>query len=326
MMLFLHLFNGQIMEFYPEMAELPYQPLFYIGSQPLEYIITRFCRPVPFFFILSGYGISCLHEKGSLTIKNQLKRLLKIFISYWLTLLIFVSLGHWLGYKNYPGSTMELIANISSYSNSYNLSMWFLFPYTLICLSSILIIKPIKSESSYILALIVTGLIYGATGFIIMHYIDIITYESLIGHLLQYLQYIFPFTCGIVMHKSHLLQHSTFNVLNDRRVTFFLLITVIILKSFLNSQALDTVYALFFIVLFLRLNIGQHISKCLYFLGKYSMVMWMTHMYLSHYFFTNFFYSFRYAPFIFTILVACSFGISVFITNLSIKIYTLWES
>ena len=67
MMLFLHLFNGQILDFYPELQELPYRPLCYLDGQPLEYIITRCCRPVPFFFILSGYGMSILYKKNRLS-------------------------------------------------------------------------------------------------------------------------------------------------------------------------------------------------------------------------------------------------------------------
>ena len=321
MMLFLHLFNEQLLEFHPELQRMPYQPLFCIGSHPLEYIMTRFCRPVPFFFILSGYGISCLHSEGRLTLRAQLRRLLSIFTAYWMTLLVFVSLGHYLGYENYPGSLSNLIANISSYSNSYNLAMWFLFPYTLICLSAPAIIKLMEYRKSYLTGLIVTGLIYGATGYMISRYISEIGYQSLTGHLLQYLQYIFPFTCGVVMHKTQILQHQKLKMLdNNKALTILLLLIVIALKSLMDSQALDTLYALAFIILLLKSGVHRYIGNILLFLGKYSMVMWMVHMYLSHYFFTDFIYGFRYSPVIFLVLVLCSLTISIAITQTNVYI------
>lgn len=123
MMLFLHLFNGLIHNFHSDLLNEPYQPLFYIGNYPIEYIITRCCRPVPFFFILSGYGISYIYTNGKLSMNGQAKRLLHIFTAYWISLLIFVSIGHFIGNENYPGDIWKLIGNITSYSDSYNLSM-----------------------------------------------------------------------------------------------------------------------------------------------------------------------------------------------------------
>lgn len=322
MMLFLHLFNEQLMEFHPELDHMPYEPLCYIGSHPIEYIMTRFCRPVPFFFILSGYGISVMHTQGKLSFQGQLIRLLNIFIAYWITLLIFVSLGHWLEYKNYPGSIWNLIANISAYSNSYNLSMWFLFPYTLICLSSSYIIKMIEHKKAYVSTLIISGLLYGITGYIIKYHINTIRYESILGHLLQYIEYYFPFICGIVMHKSSILYHTKLNILDKHKLlTLILLIIIVLLKSTIDSQSIDTLYALAFIILFTKLKLPSHLNNTLFFIGKYSMVMWMVHMYLSHYFFTDFFYSFHSSLLIFANLTLVSLAISIIITKISHSIF-----
>lgn len=321
MMLFLHLFNGLIHNFHSDLLNEPYQPLFYIGNYPIEYIITRCCRPVPFFFILSGYGISYIYTNGKLSMNGQAKRLLHIFTAYWISLLIFVSIGHFIGNENYPGDIWKLIGNITSYSDSYNLSMWFLFPYTMICLSSILLIRIIEYKKSYLTALIVTGLIYGVTGYIIKNHINEIGYDSIYGHLLQYLQYFFPFTCGIIIQRTSILKHPKWKILEQNKLlTAFLLFLVIALKCLMDSQALDTLYAIAFICLFIKLSIKQSKLKIISIIGKYSMGMWMVHMYLSHYFFTDFIYSFRYSPIIFLILVICSFTISLMITYINDKL------
>ena len=324
MMLFLHLFNGQILDFYPELQELPYRPLCYLDGQPLEYIITRCCRPVPFFFILSGYGMSILYKKNRLSYLSQTKRLLRIFSAYWITLLIFVPIGHWLGYDNYPGSIWNLLENASSYSNSYNLSMWFLFPYTIICLISPFIINLTKQKKSYLAVFIITGILYGITGYIISRHIEHIGYHSVMGHLLMCIQYIFPFTCGVFIQKINIIAHPLWQkLIQNKTLPIIFLFIVILLKSLLDSQALDTLYALAFIILLTTIPIHRYISRILYIFGKYSMVMWMVHMYLSHYFFTSFIYGFRYPFLIFTVLLICSFSISFVITRINEKIHFL---
>lgn len=316
MMLFLHLFNGLIHDIHPDFLNEPYQPLFFIGDHPIEYILTRCCRPVPFFFILSGYGIGYMYTNGKLSINSQARRLFHIFIAYWISLLLFVSIGHFMGDENYPGDIWKLIGNVTSYSDSYNLSMWFLFPYTMICLSSVLFIKIIEHRKSYLVALIITGLIYGVTGYIIKNHIHEIGYASVSGHLLQYLQYLFPFTCGIILERTSVLKHPKWQFFEQHKlITAFLLLLVITLKCLMDSQALDTLYAIAFILLFVKLSIRPSRLRLLSVIGKYSMGMWMVHMYLSHYFFPDFFYAFRYSPIIFFLLVICSFIISVLITH-----------
>ena len=50
MMLFLHLFNS------PNLLDSCH-PLFFIGDVPIVSILTRVCKPVEFFLMLSGYGL-----------------------------------------------------------------------------------------------------------------------------------------------------------------------------------------------------------------------------------------------------------------------------
>lgn len=318
MLLFLHLFCGQINELRPELPQNLYQPLFYLGNHPIEYIITRFCRAVQFFFILSGYGIGYLHSQGKLNVKGRLKSLFFIFTAYWITLLIFIPLGNLMGYSQYPGDFWTFIANASSYSNSYNLAMWFLFPYSLITLSSPVLIKLIEYRKSYLLAVIVTGLLYVVVSYIFKFHIQEIGWNSLTSHLLQYLHYFFPFTCGIVLEKTHFLEYPIWQKLKDNRLLpIVLLIILICIKSLFNSRIADTPYVIAFIILFIHIPINSYLKKVLSFLGKYSMGIWMVHMFLSHYIFTEFFYGLRYPIIIFSALVFCSLAISIVITKIN---------
>ena len=125
MMLWLHLFN------IPNIVD-SCVPLLFIGNVPLVHLLTRICSPVEIFIILSGYGLHYVYRRGDLGFKKQGGRLLKLFSFYWLTLLIFVSIGSFVNPAKYPGDIWVVIGNVTSYSNSYNTETWFLFPLSLI--------------------------------------------------------------------------------------------------------------------------------------------------------------------------------------------------
>ena len=57
MMLWLHLFNNID-------ADKALGCLIWIGDTPLVYSLTYACNPVPFFLILSGYGLYAAYKRG----------------------------------------------------------------------------------------------------------------------------------------------------------------------------------------------------------------------------------------------------------------------
>ena len=63
MMLFLHLF--QHLEW-----DASLNCLLYVGEVPLVYYIARICNPVPFFLILSGYGLYAVYTKSGETVRK----------------------------------------------------------------------------------------------------------------------------------------------------------------------------------------------------------------------------------------------------------------
>ena len=82
MMLFLHLFNS------PNLLDSCH-PLFFIGDVPIVSILTRVCKPVEFFLMLSGYGLYYIYSHNrDMGWKAQGKRLLRLYITYWIILLV----------------------------------------------------------------------------------------------------------------------------------------------------------------------------------------------------------------------------------------------
>lgn len=97
MMLFLHLFNGQHTDLCTN--------LFYVGDVPLALWLTWAFNPVSFFLLLSGYGLACKYEKGSLSPRNQSSRIFNLYLHYWIVLAIFLVIGHLLYPSRYPGQS-----------------------------------------------------------------------------------------------------------------------------------------------------------------------------------------------------------------------------
>ena len=110
-MLFLHLFNGQHTDLCTN--------LFYVGDVPLALWLTWACNPVSFFLLLSGYGLACKYEKGSLSPRNQSSRIFNLYLHYWIVLAIFLVIGHLLYPSRYPGSLSTLIANVTGWNTDY---------------------------------------------------------------------------------------------------------------------------------------------------------------------------------------------------------------
>ena len=133
MMLFFHLFLRE------EIIELCH-PLIYLGDRPLVYYFAQACYPVTFYMILSGYGLTYLYNQGMLSLKKQTKRLFKLYIHYWLVLIIFVSIAYFIRPNLYKYDLLHIIGNITAIRCNYNGEVWFLFPYASISLTSFPII------------------------------------------------------------------------------------------------------------------------------------------------------------------------------------------
>lgn len=312
MMVFLHLFDRV------DVVITQTTPLLYIGSIPFVNILTRACPPVPFFLILSGYGLDYMYAQGRVSLKNQLHRLLKLYISYWLVLFIFVSIGSIVCPNLYPGDLSKVIGNITSYNSSYNAASWFLFPYMLLNLTSIIIFRMLDKVNKYF-AIILFCFIYLMTAYIYSRYISIEqSYDSVFAHIVVYFELMFSFVIGALLHRQNIKGKLFIGFLKDKNILLIVCLLVLVsLKCFIRTMAFDPFYGFIFIFLFIHLNIKGVFRSFLYFMGKYSMVIWLTHTFFSSYLFPKFIYSFNYPLLIYAILLFVSISVSVPIMKLS---------
>src|SRR5665647_815808 len=124
MMLFLHLFNRSYQGLF--------EPIIFIGQTPLTYYISLFCDCcVAIYCFCSGYGLYIGYiKKPEIYNKKNYSRIFRLYINYWIVLLIFAVLLGWvLNDSNHPGNWQKFILNFTALDPSYNGAWWFFTTY-----------------------------------------------------------------------------------------------------------------------------------------------------------------------------------------------------
>jgi len=315
-MLYFHLFNKLLI------GNL-YTPLLYVGAKPFAYLFTSCTYPVDFFIILSGYGLYISYSNGK---RNNFKRNFKLYIHYWITLLIFVSIGCFIkGYNTYPGGIEKIFLNVTALKTTYNSETWFIFPYILLSLSSSIIFKILDRFNS-ILMLAVLFSIALLSMSIVHFYQEYVNNHIITSQVTSYLSLLFSFSLG--MYAAKYLQYNKMkNHLHNISYKNVWLSVAIILLMCTMMQLQDhhlflfqSFYAIIFIFLFLFMDKPKWLNTFLQIMGQRSTSMWLVHTYFCYYLLRNFIYGFEYPILIYLVLLACSYLSAIFIDYLNIKV------
>jgi hypothetical protein len=310
-MLFLHLFNG-------DNVDSLCRVLFHVNGIPVVHILTRCTYPVPFYLFLSGYG---LYASKSNSYRKNAKRIFKLYIHYWITLAIFVSLGAGIvGTTKYPGSWMNLFNNITGLVTTYNYQVWFLLPYSILAFFSPLIIKSINKLSPFLIFL-TTGIFYVIAYSLIHFYGKTFFADKIFLNLvILCFELLFPLVLGCLSAKYINLSYmkKCLDNCEVKNVCFvILLLALVLLRSLYRSNIFDGIYACLFIMLFVLIERPKWLNNFLLEIGKRSTSMWFIHSYFCYYLFHDFIYSFKYPIVIYIILIVCSYICSVIIDYLN---------
>lgn len=285
-------------------------PLFYIGDIPLATIITRSCGPVGYFLMMSGYGLAMVYNKGVLSPQKQLKKVFSLYKSYWLVMLVFVSIGSFVRPAKYPGDLYDIVSNITGWDTSYNAEMWFLLPYALLAITSLWIFR-VMDKLGNLVSFIVSVFLYLGSCYIISRYIaPNKLYHEFYTPILTYFDLLLSFVIGALF----------FRLANHRCDTYFIkhpIITITCLFLVFCSHFLTTfdgispIHQTIIVYMFLQIPLNKYVSKMLCSLGKHSMFMWMVHTYIALYLFHDFIYGFKYPIIIFLVLVIISYVLAI---------------
>lgn len=302
LMIFLHLFNQKVN------VDLCHS-LVFIGGEPLVFILSRASNPVAFFLILGGYGLYKVYQKGD---KHRWSRLFKLITHYWIVLVLFLTIGHYIKPSLYPGSYINILSNFTGYEATYNGEMWFLLPYIILsALSPWLFRKLSNCRASTIV--ITTLFIHLCTSYCISRYGSAFFYHNywaynplLVFHLS------FNFFLGAVAARNQWFERVACFV-NKRSIGKLAWVGVIFLVSISCVFKYNFFYAFGVITCLLFAPMPPIFKAALCKLGDQSMNMWMIHSWFCYNLFHYFIYSFSYPLLIFIVLVAISYICSLIV-------------
>lgn len=316
LMIFLHLFNQ-------ECNVALCRNLLFIDGTPFVFILSRATNPVAFFLILGGYGLYRVYEKGD---RHRWMRLAKLMIHYWIILVIFVSIGHFIRPSAYPGSFFKILSNITGYQTTYNGEMWFLLPYMILSACSKHLFDFLKRFRARTV-IVVTLFIHIGTCYCISRYGFSFLYSNywaydplLVFHLL------FNFCLGAMLARSNFFERLSAVVKKNSYTHTLAFLGLIMLVAISCVFKYNYFYAFGIITCLLFIKIPSWINIILGKLGDQSMNMWMIHSWFCYYLFHNFIYSFAYPLVIFAVLTAVSYACSLVVNRMALPVERLIKS
>lgn len=297
-----------------------YTSLIYIGGHPFTYYVNNMANPVCFFILLSGYGLS--YTYGKYTFEEKIWKLLKLYTTYWIVLLLFpIGIGSFIAPELYPGTWYEIISNATGYRWSYNIHYWFLLSYAILFLSSEYIQKLVNKKWGDIIVVVVSLILYFVTSYIVSRYRTGFFRIQYIYVSLLTIKLLFPFVVGMVMERLNRQGRLLCQKLTPP-IAIILLISIVVLRSIFHTHALNPFFAIIVIYLLIHVQFGIYTEKVLVELGKYSMPMWFIHGYFTIYLFQDYLCVLRYPLLIYLALVTVSYFLSIPIMKISSFLYT----
>lgn len=309
LMIFLHLFNSL------SKTELCHN-LLYIDGTPLTLFLTRAANPVAFFLIIAGYGLYKVYDKGD---KRRFARLIKLFIHYWITLLIFLPLAYALHGENYSWSLVSMLENLSIYNPTYNPEMWFLLPYVVLSATAPWLFKITKKiPCRYVI--LAALIIHVATSYMLSRYGSTIIYPNRwLYNIFVVFHFLLNFMLGAMSARYGFFEKLKAKFHKLRYIYIYIVILVVIQCSF----QYNFFYAFIMISLINLARMPRRLRSTLEKLGNQSMDMWMVHSWLALYLFMDLFYSLSYPIVIFSATVVASYLVALLINRIAKPVESL---
>lgn len=300
MMLFLHLFHG---EPWISMSN----PQIYVNNESLVQLLSFASNPVYVFIFISGYGLYLSYRNGR---NNNLKRVAKLYLKYWLTLMIFVPIGLiMVGVDKYPGDIVIIFKNITAWQTTYNGTLWFIFPYMLLSFSSSFLFK-IYDKSKWYIIFLVTSIIHLVCICIVSLYGDFLYVNQLAYIPEHFFELLFPFTLGMLTAKFFTINQYLKKSL--KWLGYILIVVIVACIIYLrNYQGISALFYPYYItalcILLVYVEKNNYVSLVLRELGKKSTSMWFIHAYICWYFFSDYLFFLKYPLIIYIVLIVVSF-------------------
>ena len=278
-----------------------------LGTPLVSYLDKYAEICITLYLFLGGYGLYVRSRERAM---NNGKRILLLYLNYWLVLLCFVSLGSIVAPTLYPGSLENFLLNFFALSYSYNESWWFLAPYILLIVSSGFLFYAVERYPGWGVFGI-SYLIYMGTSYTISRFGN----QYLYGHL-YYIPFLWfhllnGFLTGAIFAKcdmfARIKNFIADNGLNNNCFWILILLISIVLKIWIRSSVINIFAVIILFVCLMSMSRNRIIDSLLLALGKESTNMWYIHAFFCYYLFHDFVYSLKYPAAVFLFMILASY-------------------
>lgn len=309
-------------------------PVLWLSADtPAVYILgflAEIC--VPLYSMCSGYAHYLLGENHRLGLKDDLKRIFRFLLNYWIVVILFSLVGLLLHTPDIPVNISEFLQNLFLISTSYNGAWWYAATYVLLCLFSGVIYTIVK-RLHWIVLFLAASFQYGA-----MYICDALglipkTGNAVVDFALRQFDNFFGdvllcYILGMLLVKldvfgkiKYFLQ--TYAKKSGRALIglkILLLVCVSAVVFILEKAVLMPYYALFIFLMFNSSEIKGKLKSCFMFMGRHSTNIWLTHMFFYLCMFPGLVVSARYPIFIFVYMMVLCIAVSIVINFIYSKV------
>lgn len=257
---------------------------------PNDYIYSWFGSPitksfqicVPIYLFIGGYGLQCIANKGSITWKGIIRKLRKLYISYWRITILSIIIGFMVGY--YTIDLKELLNNLLGLISSYNGEWWFFSLYVELLILFYFISRIKLGWKSYLLFMTIILFITRSINKM-LSLDDCIIYQR---HLKMILIDLNIFMLGCFFSKFDIFDklYKKYSFLFDSYIVAPLLITFpLIVRAYGPIIGITELFIVpIFVIGIVNMCKIMGGGKIFLFLGKHSMNLWLIHSFFIYYY------------------------------------------
>lgn len=236
----------------------------------------RAANPVPFYCLLSGYGLYIVHSHGK--DNHRWTRCFKLYMTYWLITTVFVCLSLLMGDTRCVISLPVILENMTDWASTYYLPAWFILPYCILAVCA----KWIFSVSDKLNVWLV--LILGYMVYVLSSRLNVFDWFRL--NFFQILYIFFPFLLGGILARTRFVEKCELCLDKIPIVAVAgLLAVVMAVRYFLFTGAVISFFWAAFIIIAVNLIRRTGGGIVLIFFGRHNLNMWMIQAWICWYLF-----------------------------------------
>ena len=293
-------------------------------------MLTQASHMINYCLIISGYGLYLVYRKNRLTWNYLFKRTLRLYISFWLVLLIFVvGLGSWLYLGRFSYSCYSIITNFTGWRWDYCNFTWFLLPYILMTLVSKYVFKLIDRIGNTI-SFIIGAALYLVSSWLISRYFGWFNNHDIryaIYHVVLMSQTLFGLIIGAILARFTLEgKPLKFAKLQGKSwVVLLVFLVCYVMRGQIHSAALNPFFAILVVLTVVNIDWPRPVAKFFSSLGNQLMMMWFVQGFVGAMMFNEYYQPLKHPALMWLVWVTVTYIVACLLTPLSNQVAKVFK-